>query len=131
MGARSSTIAALLPSLTACRREPVENGLGFFRTDSTLEAHDLTGRVLWSFAGDGKLGSTPIAAGGFVYIGSADGNLYALDESDGRQVWTDKLAAAVAPSNDTYAGSAPLQGLGVANELLVVPAGATLTAYGN
>jgi len=120
----------LLGGFTASTLPAFENGLGFFRASSTLEAHDLSGNVKWKFTGDGRLSSTPLAAGGFVYIGSSSGMLYAVDEQTGMSVWSDTLSAAVAPSNDTY-GSSPMAGLAASLDLLVVPAGSTLTAYGN
>jgi outer membrane protein assembly factor BamB len=106
-----------------------ENGLGFFLTTAkTLEGRELTGLVKWSFAGDGNLGSTPLAVGGVVYVGSSMGNLYALDEQTGDELWVDNLGVAIATANDNY-GLTPMAGLGASNDLLVVPAGATLTAY--
>ena len=95
-----------------------------------MEARDAGGNVRWSFAGDGMLDSTPIAAGGFVYVGSTRGQLYAVDEVSGRQVWSDALTAAVAPY-DYNDGSNRFTGLAASADLLVVPAGSTLTAYGN
>jgi outer membrane protein assembly factor BamB len=107
-----------------------ENGFGFFRTFSTVEGRDSHGNVWWSFAGDGALDSTPLAAGGFVYLGSTLGHLYALDEASGRLVWSDTLSAAIAPSNYND-GADHITGLAASADLLVVPAGSTLTAYGN
>jgi outer membrane protein assembly factor BamB len=124
------TDGALVGSYVASVLPAFENGLGFFRNASTLEGHTVDGTVLWSFTGDGQLDSTPMAAGGFVYIGSSSGNLYALDERSGMQVWTDTLGAAIAPSND-FGYQRPMTGLAASDDLLVVPAGATLTAYGN
>ena len=42
---------------------------------------------MWSFAGDGQLAGSPIVVNQYVFIGSASGNLYALDGSTGRQMW--------------------------------------------
>lgn len=42
----------------------------------------------WSFATGGWVTGTPIVADGIVYIGSWDGNMYALRERDGSVVWS-------------------------------------------
>jgi outer membrane protein assembly factor BamB len=85
--------------------------------------------VKWSFAGDGTLDSTPLVAGGVVYEGSSSGALYALDETTGAQLWMDTLGAAVAPAD--VGSVATWTGLAATNDTLFVPAGSTLTAYGN
>jgi polyvinyl alcohol dehydrogenase (cytochrome) len=41
----------------------------------------------WSFATGGPVAGTPVVADGMVYVGSYDGNMYALRESDGSEVW--------------------------------------------
>ena len=99
-------------------------------SSKTLEGRDLNNVVKWSFAGDGTLGSPPLAAGGAVYIGATSGNLYAVDETTGEQLWVDHLSTAVATANESF-GMTPTAGLGASNNLLVVPAGSSLTAYGN
>ncbi|MEK6321519.1 MAG: PQQ-binding-like beta-propeller repeat protein [Acidobacteriota bacterium] len=42
----------------------------------------------WSFTTGGWVTGTPIVADGVVYIGSWDGNIYALRERDGTVVWS-------------------------------------------
>ena len=74
------------------------------------------GSTNWTFLGDGKLTTPPIVADGLVYVGSAAGNLYALDANTGATVWSATLATA--PSS--FAAS---------NGTLVVAAGSTLMAY--
>jgi outer membrane protein assembly factor BamB len=53
--------------------------------------------------------STPAVANGMVYIGSEDGNLYALSEKDGSLKWkykTDGMVSTPAVANDmVYFGS--------------------------
>jgi len=46
------------------------------------------GRVRWSFTTDGRIGSSPTAADGVVYVGTEDNTLYALDAATGRQRWS-------------------------------------------
>jgi outer membrane protein assembly factor BamB len=119
-----------LGSFSASTIPAFENGLGFFLGSQTLEGRDVNGMVKWSFAGDQMLASTPLAAGGYVYVGSKSGTLFAVDEQTGRMVWSDQLGAPVAPANETN-GLAATAGLGASLDLLVVPAGSTVTAYEN
>jgi outer membrane protein assembly factor BamB len=115
-------------TFTASLPPAFENGLGFFLSGKALEGRGLDGSVKWSFSGDGMLVSTPLAVGGVVYIGSWLGAVYGLDEQSGQQLWTDQLAAPVAPSFGSF-GLTPIVGLGASDELLVVPAGSVITAY--
>ncbi len=50
-------------------------------------------RVLWKFHTDGYVISTPAIGAGVLYVGSTDGNLYAVDIQSGTQKW--KFAAGV------------------------------------
>ena len=43
--------------------------------------------VKWSFKTNGPIISSPSVADGLVYVGSADGNLYAVDLNTGQQKW--------------------------------------------
>jgi len=51
----------------------------------------------WTFKTGGKVMSTPAVADGVVYVGSNDGNLYALSANDGALAW--KFAARLAVSS--------------------------------
>ena len=42
----------------------------------------------WSFTTGGWVTGTPIVADGVVYVGSWDGNMYALRERDGSVIWS-------------------------------------------
>jgi outer membrane protein assembly factor BamB len=44
-------------------------------------------RVKWRFATRGKIFSSPAVLDGVVYVGSTDGNLYAVRAADGSLVW--------------------------------------------
>jgi outer membrane protein assembly factor BamB len=107
-----------------------ENGMGFFLNIGTLEGHDLSGTLKWTFVGDGNLSSTPMAAGGAVYIGSTSGSLFAVDEKTGTQLWEEKLDAPIEAANEMD-GLWPTVGLGASYDLLVVPASGVLAVYGN
>ena len=41
----------------------------------------------WTFATHGEIVSSPAVAGGAVYFGSKDGNLYAVDSASGKLRW--------------------------------------------
>ncbi|MBV8345360.1 MAG: PQQ-binding-like beta-propeller repeat protein [Candidatus Eremiobacteraeota bacterium] len=43
--------------------------------------------VRWRFHTGGSIISSPAVSGGIVYVGSNDGNLYAVRQSDGTRVW--------------------------------------------
>jgi len=53
--------------------------------DSPGPAH-LAG-VKWTFKTGGPIVGSPVVAGGVVYIGSFDGNLYAVDQETGKEKW--------------------------------------------
>jgi outer membrane protein assembly factor BamB len=54
---------------------------------STSTAPD-TNQTLWTYTTLGGVGSSPTVAGGVVYVGSDDGNVYALNASTGSVVWS-------------------------------------------
>lgn len=64
----------------------------------------------WTFATDRGVSSSPAVVDGTVYVGSADGSIYALSAADGTKQWTYKTDGGVGSSpavvNDTvYVGS--------------------------
>jgi outer membrane protein assembly factor BamB len=58
--------------------------------------------VKWRFHSHGKIISSPTVAGGIVYVGSTDANIYAVRANDGSLVWK---AATDGPVNSTPAVS--------------------------
>src|SRR6185312_16375226 len=44
-------------------------------------------KVKWKFHTDGSVFSSPAVVNGVVYIGSGDGNLYAVDQGTGALKW--------------------------------------------
>jgi len=52
-------------------------------------------RVLWKVKTNGQVISSPVVAGGKVFVGSADNKLYALNESDGEILWTFETGGAI------------------------------------
>jgi outer membrane protein assembly factor BamB len=104
---------------------------GIFLNGATLEAHNPTAGVpLWTFAGDGQLTSAPVVANGVVYVGSASGNVYALDERTGA-VRTVVNVGSPVPAPDERNVSQPLTGMAIGLGRLVVPGTHTVTVYGS
>ncbi len=68
------------------------------------------GDLKWAVKTSGKIFSSPIVYDGVVFIGSEDGNLYAIDEKNGKTYWKFKTGGAVHSSpavfkNTVYIGS--------------------------
>jgi hypothetical protein len=58
-------------------------------TENVLSPPTVSGMDLdWSFATGGPVSSSPAVANGVVYVGSHDGNLYALDTVSGAELWS-------------------------------------------
>lgn len=101
-------------------------GFGSF---GTLRARDVnTNAVLWSFAGDGTLQSAVLVVNNYVYVGSAQGRLYAVDAATGQQVWTTNTGSSI-PYVDEQNSSQPITSFAAGEGLLVVPTSTTLIAY--
>jgi outer membrane protein assembly factor BamB len=74
-----------------------EGGRGFFSSiDKVVNLYSIEkdgGSLRWPFPTpglrphDGPLAGQPVVVAGKVLIGSSDGNLYALDEEEGEQLW--------------------------------------------
>jgi len=54
------------------------------------------GGVKWTFKTGGPIVGSPSVAGGIVYIGSFDGNLYAVDQETGKEKWKFEMPRQVA-----------------------------------
>jgi outer membrane protein assembly factor BamB len=112
--------ASYLPALTSTT--------GFFLTNSTLQGIARSNnQILWSFTGDGALVTSPLVVNNYVIVGSANGNLYALDGATGSQVWTKNLGAPLPMTAPDTSGI--YSGLSAGDGLLVVPSGTSVTAY--
>lgn len=67
---------------------------------SAIDSSTVTGlNPGWSVDIGGPISATPVTAGGIVYAGSYDGNLYALDLTTGAAVWTYPTGATVLEPN--------------------------------
>ena len=46
-----------------------------------------TGKLVWEFVTKSRVDSSPVLAGEVIWVGSNDGNLYALSLKDGSELW--------------------------------------------
>jgi outer membrane protein assembly factor BamB len=67
--------------------------------DKTVHALDRRdGKEIWQYTTEGKIDSSPVVAGGRVYVGSYDGNLYVLDLARGTLIQKLTLGKAILAS---------------------------------
>jgi hypothetical protein len=62
------------------RSDPSHSGVG--TGNATL-----TPKLLWKYTDGTSIDSSPTVAGGIVYVGSEDGNVYALNAASGVELW--------------------------------------------
>lgn len=128
--ALDAATGALAASYGAGPAPAFDGGTGFFLSGGVLKARDATNQAfLWSFAGDGQLTTAPLIANGYVYVGSATGMFWALDEATGLPVWSDNVGAGIQPPDEHNATG--LTGLGAGQGVVVVPASTLLVVYAN
>lgn len=88
------------------RAGPVVNATAIFVVDivGSVRALDrLNGTTLWT-ATVWSNPTTPTLAGGLLFLGCSNGEVYALNASTGRTIWTHTFAAAVLQGTDDVAG---------------------------
>lgn len=122
-GPLASTTAPAIASGTAYE---MTGALG----SGTLQAvgSDGLGATRWSFTGDGHLASAPLVTSNAVWVGSTSGEIYELSCATGAPQWSTNVGSPInAPDEQNV--SAPLTGLGVGGDTLIIPAGSTLLAY--
>jgi outer membrane protein assembly factor BamB len=112
-----------------------DGNLAFFMDlFGTLRAVSLTtGAVSWTFvsppdASADPLVSNAVIAGGYVYVGSNYGVLYAVDEATGALAWSDPLSGQFYSWDDPYE---QLGGMAASGGILVASVGKNLFAYGS
>jgi outer membrane protein assembly factor BamB len=102
---------------------------GYFLNSGILQRIDLTSHnVLWDFPGDGQLVSAPVVIDNHVIVGSANGNVFAIDASTGAQIWSGSAGAAISAPGESGLGE-PLTGIGAGEGYLIVPAGKVISAW--
>lgn len=89
-------------------REPTQQ-VPTISTASTEQAPypapDNSGRLIWKFECEDEIRGTPLVAGGMVYIGCYDYNLYALDAANGEFVWKYAADAGIVSRPFLYEGN--------------------------
>jgi len=65
---------------------------GAYSADAPRAFH----RVKWTFPTGDRIVSSPVHKDGVIYFGGDDGNVYAVDAADGRQLWKHKTGGPVA-----------------------------------
>lgn len=119
----------LLGSYVADNPPAITKTDGYFLQSGTLVDVNLsTNSIIWSFAGDGTLVTSPIVINQYVIVGASSGNLYALNAATGQQVWEVNVGATI-PSGAGWGKAMPLSGLSAGHGLLIVPAGDSVIAY--
>lgn len=63
----------------------------------------------WMFQTNGPVVSTPVGRDDTVYVGSSDGNLYAVETSAGREIWRHEMSGSVNSSPAVWRGSVIVQ----------------------
>ncbi len=120
---------SVLGSYVADNPPAISAVTGFFLQSGTLRAISLASNTInWSFAGDGALVTSPIVVNNYVFIGSSNGNIYALDQATGQVLWQDNVGSAIPPGAGWNAGM-PMSGLSAGDGLLIVPGSTKVTAY--
>jgi outer membrane protein assembly factor BamB len=124
--ASDGSLGAPLGSTTA---PAVANGTAYELDGSLLEAvpNDGFGPIAWTFSGDGQLDTAPLVIGSTVWVGSASGELYAVDGATGQQLWSTDVGTPILGPDENDAG-APA-GLAAGDSSLLVSAGKTLVAF--
>ncbi len=82
------------------RGDPAHSGV------ATSAAPRQLPRVKWSFPTGDRIVASPVYADGLVYIGSDDGNLYAVDATSGQQRWMQATGGPVAATPAVVDGRA-------------------------
>jgi outer membrane protein assembly factor BamB len=98
----------LIGSLPCFTPPAFDNGRAFSSLQNGLQAFDLaSGLASWTFFGDGQVGLLAFAAGSTVYVGSATGMMFGVDEATGSPVWSTQVGGLGTPLQ-TVAGEGVL-----------------------
>jgi outer membrane protein assembly factor BamB len=82
--AQAEALFGFFFGMAACAPEQMGGGPG--GPPQSQPAADET--RLWSYATGGWVDTAPAVEGGVVYVGSADGRVYALDAANGSELWS-------------------------------------------
>jgi outer membrane protein assembly factor BamB len=121
-----ASTGAVVSSLVTYPAPAVDHANVYLENGGILQAQTAAnGAVLWSFPGDYHLDTAPIEDNGVVYEGSSTGEVFGVSAATGQMLWSTNVGTAVGP---TYGGDS-FWGMAEGDDLLVVPAGNTLTVF--
>lgn len=119
---------ANLGSYNADNMPAVTPSYGIFVIGGTVQAVKLPGNTLaWSFGAPGGINTSPIVVNQTVFVGAQSGTLYALDAASGQILWSHDFGTSLYPGAGWSATNT--SALAAGDNLLLVPAGNTLTAF--
>src|SRR5215213_4361049 len=79
-------LLSLLPFLPAIAQDAMFRGGPTHEGVYTSTSPTLT-TLAWKFRTTGRVLSSPVVSGDMVFVGSTDGQLYAIDKTNGTQRW--------------------------------------------
>ena len=95
----SKAIAPFLVRTDWARFRDDLNGSGVNPYENTLDPSNVSGlQVAWSSPTSGGIDSSPAVADGLVFVGSADGSVYARNATTGASVWSYPTGGGVSSS---------------------------------
>ena len=108
---------------------PAFNGeVGFFLHEGRLSAIEQdAGQTIWTFGDSGSVNLAPIVVGDTLYTATAEGTLFAISSTNGKQLFSTSLPAQVERPDEHNARM--LTGLGAGDGKLFVPASTWLVAF--
>lgn len=99
--AQAEAMFAFFTGMAACVPQPMAGGPG--GSQQTHAGSDET--RLWSYAAGGWVDTAPAVMDGAVYVGSADGRVYALNAADGSERWSYATGDAVKSTPSVSSGT--------------------------
>jgi len=98
-----ASLACDVPSRTESTDEAVVSAVMFRENAAHTGVYETAGvpelgGVLWRFETMGPVRSSPVIAGGTLYVGSTDGSLYAVDAASGEERWQASVGSPVSSS---------------------------------
>jgi outer membrane protein assembly factor BamB len=110
----SSRAASYYSSTGSPGAQPTVDWWSMLHHDSTHDGYSTsaapgTNQILWSYTTSGAVESSPAVVNGTVFVGSDDGNVYALNLSTGAKIWNYTTGNIVGSSpavakNEVYVG---------------------------